>query len=113
MNYYNREKLSKLFDKFYFSLFYLLFIDDFDVHRNNYCSFKTFYLTTAILNYKERRKIVNVFTLTLRSYETKIENIIKSISKFIRCLNKKVNLIINDETKFICSFNILLLNDMS
>ena len=53
MKYYNCERLSKIFNKFHFLLSYLLFIDDFNVHRNNYRFFKIFYFTFAALSYKE------------------------------------------------------------
>ena len=42
-----------------------LFIDGFGIHRNMYRSLKAFYITLASLPYAERRKVSNIFTLTL------------------------------------------------
>ena len=109
---YGRERLSEAFGKPHLSLPYLLFIDDFGVHRNNYRSLKAFYLTPAALSYKERRKVANVFTLTLGPHGAKIEDIIGSISKSMRRLDRGVDLIINGEAKFVCAFGIALLGDM-
>ena len=74
---------------------YLLFIDDFEIHRNIYRALKTFYLIPVYLNYQERRKLANVFILLLNSHETKIENIVKVFSKSIRKLDDEVNFDIN------------------
>ena len=43
----------------------LAFIHDFGVHRNMYRALKAIYLIPAYLSDEERRKIANVFTLTL------------------------------------------------
>ena len=92
---------------------YLLFIDDFEIHRNMYRALKAFYLIPACLNYQERRKLANVFTLLLGSHETKIENVMKAFSKLIRKLDNEVNFDINENTETIWSFAISFLKDIS
>ena len=113
IKYFERERLSKVFDRSYISFSYFLFIDDFEIYRNNYCFFKTFYFTFVNLSYKKRRKLINVFILISRSHEVNIENVIKCISKIIRRLNKnniKMNIV--EETVFVCAFEMILLDNM-
>ena len=83
MKYFDREKIQEIFDKFHLSFFYFLFIDDFDVHRNNYRFLKAFYLTLTTLSYQKRRKVVNVFTLTFESHDVKVDDVIAFIVKSI------------------------------
>ena len=114
MKYFEREKLSKIFDKSHVSFSYLLFIDDLKIHWNNYRFFKAFYFTSVDLSYKKRRKLINVFILTLRSHEVNIENVIECIFKIIRRLDKNdVEMNIVEETVFVCAFEMTLLDDMS
>ena len=80
---------------------YLLFIDDFEVHRNMYRALKAFYLIFVYLNYQERRKLANIFILLLSSHGVKIENVIKVFSKLIRKLDNGVNFDINENTETI------------
>jgi len=91
---------------------YFFFIDDFEIYRNNYCSLKTFYFILVALIYKKQRKIANIFTFTLKSYEVKIENIVEFIFKFIRNLNREIDLTINKKIIFVCAFEIILLDNM-
>ena len=113
MKYFDREKIQKIFNKFHFSFFYFLFIDDFDVHRNNYRFLKAFYLTLKILFYQKRRKIVNVFTLILESHDIKSDNVIAFIIKLIQRMNNDVDMIINEKIVFIYAFELTLIDNMS
>ena len=64
-------------------MLYLLFIDDFEIYKNIYKALKVFYLIFIYLNYEKRKKFVNVFTLILKSYNVKLNNIMKIFIKFI------------------------------
>ena len=110
--YFDREMLAEVFDKLHIFFSYFLFIDDFDVHRNMYRALKTFYFISTYLFYKKRRKIVNIFTLTLNPHEINFDEMIKFFNKHLRQLNYEINLIINAEFYMICAFIIVFLNDM-
>ena len=69
--------------KSFFYLFYFLFIDDFEIHKNTYYVFKVFYFISICLNYAERKKFANVFNLFIKSYNINIKNVIKVFRKFI------------------------------
>ena len=110
--YFNREMLVEIFDKSHIFFSYFLFIDNFDVYCNIYRVFKTFYFISTYLFYKKRRKIVNVFTLTLNFYNVNFDEMIKFFDKHLRQLNCKMNLIINAKFHIMCAFIIVFLNDM-
>ena len=110
--YFNREMLVEVFDKSHIFFLYLLFIDDFDVHRNMYRVLKTFYFISTYLFYKKQRKIVNVFTLTLNSHEINFDEMMKFFDKHLRQLNREMNLIINAESHIMCAFIIIFLNNI-
>ena len=95
---FDREHV-KFFVNFYCSFSYLFFINDFEIHRNMYRTLKTFYLIFVNLNYNERRKIVNVFILILKSHDVVLKNVVDVLTKFIRLLNKKIDLFINEQKK--------------
>ena len=95
------------------SFSYILFIDDFDVHRNMYRALKVFYMIFVCLSYKKRRIIANVFILTLKSHEVKMNDVVKNFFKFIQKLNKEINLKINEHFEFVCVFAMIFINDMS
>ena len=86
---------------------YLFFINDFKMHKNIYKILKVFYLIFICLNYNERKKFVNVFTLTLRFYNAKLNNVIKTFIKFIQDLNREMKLKINNNIKTICAFDMI------
>ena len=48
-----------------------------------YRALKAFYLILICLNYNERKKLANVFTLLLNSHNIKFDNVIKVFYKFI------------------------------
>jgi len=64
------------------------------------------------LIYKKQRKITNIFTFILKFYKINIENIVEFIFKFIQNLNRKINLIINRDTIFVCAFKIILFDNI-
>ncbi|PYH97238.1 hypothetical protein BO71DRAFT_142846 [Aspergillus ellipticus CBS 707.79] len=72
------------------SIPFLLFIDDFGVHRNMYKALKAFYLTPAGLTYRERRYLDNSFTLTLGPYGAKMEDSIQVFKKEIWTLSQGI-----------------------
>ena len=113
MEYFGRERLAEVCYSSLISFSYLLFIDDFDIHRNMYRALKGFYLISACLSYEERRKIVNVFILTLEPHKADIKAVIEVFDKAIRQLDKGIKMIINGEPKQVCAFSMAFLGDMS
>lgn len=112
--YFNRQYIEEFFAILYLFLSYFLFIDNFDVYRNIYRALKTFYLILACLLYKKRRKVVNVFTLTLEFYETNLKTIVKVFFKSIKQLNRDIkDMQINRKSTSIYVFTIELIEDMS
>jgi len=96
------------------SLLYLLFINNFDIYQNIYCTLKAFYLILAYLFYKKRQKITNVFIFILESYKTKLKTIVKIFFKLIKQLNRNIiNLKINKKSISIYVFAIKLIEDIS
>ena len=70
-----------------YSIPYILFVDGFNIYRNNYRSLKGFYIIPANLPYNERRKIANNFTLFLESHGVSMDDIVHSFTTPIRDLN--------------------------
>ena len=70
---------------------YLLFVDDFGIHRNMYRALKAFYLIPACLSYDERRKLANVFTITLGPHGANLDDVIESIRQPIQELDAGMN----------------------
>ena len=109
---FDRNHVKRFFSQIHLFFIYLLFIDEFEVHRNMYRSFKTFYLIFANLSYERKRKIVNVFTLILESHDVAFENVVKIFFKNIRQLNRNFVLFVNDIEIEICFFVMKLIDDM-
>jgi hypothetical protein len=70
------------------SLPFILFIVDFGMHRNMYRALKGFYFTPACLDYQERRKTFNEFTLTLGPHGAVYWDIIDKLEEGIGALGK-------------------------
>ena len=83
MKHFDRNYVTKVFNNHIFFL-YLLFINNFNIYRNIYRALKIFYLILIYFSYKERRKIINIFILTLRSYKINLINVIKAFYKLIK-----------------------------
>ena len=113
INCYDRNYLKMFCTRSHVFFSYILFIDDFDVHRNMYRALKAFYMISVCLSYEKRRIIANVFILTLESHEVKMNDVIEGFFKFIQKLNRGVNLKINEHFEFVCVFAMILINDMS
>ena len=76
MKYFDRKHIAKAFNN-QISFLYLLFINDFEIHRNIYRILKTFYFISIYLSYEKRRKIINIFTLILNSHDVNLKTIMK------------------------------------
>ena len=109
---FGRQRLEDLTATPYKSLPYLLFIDDFGVHRNMYRALKAFYLIPACLEYSERRKLANVFTLTLGPHGASLDDVVEAFHRPIQDLDQGIELDINGEVVKVCAFSITLLGDM-
>ena len=113
ISYFDREHVEAYFENSHTFLSYMLFIDDFEIHRNMYRVFKVFYLISVNLSYDERRKLINVFILTLNFHDVIIDDVINTFAKSIKQLNRDINLIINENEQKICVFSMSLLENMS
>ena len=112
VSYYGRQYVEEYFSRPHLSFPYLLFTDGFGVHRNMYRALKAFYLIPANLPYEERRKVANVFTLTLGPHGAAIADVVEPFSRAIRKMDKGCNLEINGESTEVCAFIISLIGDM-
>ena len=113
IEYFDKEYVVEIFNKSHVFFFYLLFVDEFEIHRNMYRFLKAFYLISICLFYRERRKIVNIFTLTLKSHDVDIKNVVEVIRKSIQELNVCFEIEINDVLEQVCAYNMIFLDDMS
>ena len=111
--YYGREFLVERFARNrVVSLPFQLFIDDFGVHRNMYRALKAFYWIPANLAYEERRKIANVFTLSLGPHGAAIGDVVEAFAESIRELDRGCLLNINGEDWMVCAFTLAFLGDI-
>lgn len=112
VQHFGREYVEEAFGKPHVSFPYLLFIDGFGIHRNMYRSLKAFYLIPAALPYKERRKIANIFTLTLGPHGAEIKDVVEAIRRPIQKLDACMDMDFNGSTERVCAFNMAFLGDM-
>ena len=113
IKHFDKKQFAKVFNRSHISFSYLLFIDDFQIHRNIYCTLKTFYFILAYLFYFEQKKIINVFILTLKFYEIQLKDVVKVFRKLLKKLNIKLKININDQNHIVCAFVMTFLKDMS
>ena len=71
------------------SLFLLFFLDEFELYRNSYKSLMIVYFQLAFLFFHERMRRANVFSLTLRSHDSNLNEIIDALSD-LRRFDKEV-----------------------
>ena len=109
---FGRDNMDLFATNEHISMPYMLFIDDFGVHRNMYRALKAFYLIPACLSYEERRKLANVFTLTLGPHGANINDVVEAFSKPIQNLDRGMELEINGDMEKVCAFSITFLGDM-
>ena len=112
VSHFGRDHVERFFSQPHLSLPYLLFIDGFGVHRNMYRSLKAFYLIPANLSYEERRKVANVFTLTLGPHGAALGDVVEAFSRGIRQLDRGFAIPVNDTETEVCSFVMGLIGDM-
>ena len=77
-----------------------------------YRALKAFYLIPACLDYGERRKLANVFTLILGPYGAKIDDVVEALAKPIQNLDRGMELNIDGNMEKVCAFGITFLGDM-
>ena len=112
VSHFGRETLESTALEPFLSFPYLLFVDDFGIHRNMYRALKAFYLIPACLGYDERRKLANVFTVTLGPHGADIDNVIESLRQPIRELDSGLELDINGKNSKVVAFVMTFLGDM-
>ena len=111
IDYFDREYVENFFSFSYILLLYF-FLSIVSIFIAIYRALKVFYLISTNLSYKERRKLVNIFTLILESYNIILEYIMEIFFKSIKKLNRDFNLEINDEIEKICTYTIALIGDI-
>ena len=112
IQYFDRKHFAKVFNKSHISLFYLLFIDNFKLHKNMYRALKNFYLILIYLSYVERKKMTNVFILILSFHDINVQDMMKVFNKSIRQLNRDVEFIVNKKRKIVCAFIIIFFENI-
>ena len=90
----------------------LLFIDGFGIHRNMYRSLKGFYMTPASLPYVERRRVSNMFTLTLGPHGASMQDIVKSFETKFQQLERGLLVSVNGEQVLMNAFVLCYTGDM-
>ena len=113
IEYFDRNWFIEIFNKFFLFLFYFLFVNDFEIHKNMYRFLKIFYLIFVNFLYKKRRILINVFIVILNSHDAHFKNVIEIFDKTIRTLNRDQNLNINEKQTTICVFIMTFLKNMS
>lgn len=90
------------------SLPFLLFVDDFGVHRNMYRAVKAFYAIPAGLAYSDRRKLSNTYVLTLGPHgadpETTIASFVEQLAELDRGSLMKVDGVPHRVSAFVLAF---------
>jgi hypothetical protein len=66
----------------------MLYIDDFGIYRTTHQAIKAFYLTLAAMSYKERRRLSNMFTLTLGPDGASFDDMMDNISEGMLSMHK-------------------------
>jgi hypothetical protein len=94
------------------SLPLILFVDEFGVYRNMYRALKGFYISPANVEFQERRKPGNQFTLTLRPYGAVIEDIMRNLELAISKLGKGWIVEIEGNETLVKAFPIVITRDM-
>ncbi|KAL9030964.1 MAG: hypothetical protein Q9196_000960 [Gyalolechia fulgens] len=96
-----------------YSLPFALFIDDFGIHRNSYRALKAFYWIPSSLPYEERRKLANVFTLTLGPHGAIMDDVVEAFYKDFRALDQGGYVMdVNGEESLVCAYSMMMIGDM-
>ena len=94
------------------SISLFIFIDDFDLYRNNYRSLMNMYVIVTALIFKKRTRRANVFSLIFEFHESNFSDVIEAL-KFFISLNEDMKLMINEQKTFVCVFTLTYIDDMS
>lgn len=89
-------------------------MDDFGIYRNVYRPLKAFYWTLLSLPYEERRKIANIFTLSLGLYGAEIDDIVRALATN-GCNDLARGLEISmgeDKNTVVCAFPLIVTGNM-
>jgi hypothetical protein len=94
------------------SLPLMLYIDDFGIYRTTHQAIKAFYITPASLPYKERRKLSNMFTLTLGPHGSSFDDVLYNISEGMLSMHKGFHADVNGTKTYIRAFTVCVADDM-
>ena len=95
-----------------FSLSYFLFLNDFDLYRNNYRNFMSIYMIFVAFNFNERMRRINVFSLTLEPHESNLNDVLNILSS-LHNLNQRFVILDLSQSIRICIFSLVTTENMS
>jgi len=93
------------------SIPYVLYVDDFGIHRNMYRVFKAFYLTPANLSYPDRHKVANTFTFSLSPHGASLDDVANLLEPCWLALHRGVNVDIHGKETLLIGFPLLVTGD--
>ena len=77
-----------------------------------YRSLMGIYVTITDLSWRERKRRVNVLSLTLDSHVSDFEDVIKVLEPELIALNRDLKININDVDTFICVYTMIFTGNM-
>lgn len=109
---YSRPYLEQQFTDFtMISLPFTLFIDTFGLFRNMYRSLMGFYLIPQFLSKERRNKRKSPIPLTLGPFGSKLSDVVECLAHITE-LDEGLELQINGQPVFVCSFVAAIIGDM-
>ena len=112
MKYYDREILVKKFHVNVLFLLFTCFIDDFDLYRNMYRNLCDIYFTSTTLNLKKRQRTRNLYSIIFEFHDSKLNDVVRFMTKRFSMLKKNCSLMINEEKKQIWALILIFTNDI-
>ena len=109
---YTRPYLSQLSQRGTIALPFMLFIDDFGVHRNMYKALKGFYLSPATLSYSNRRRLANHYTISLGPHGVSVDDMVDSFCSEFQSLDRGMTMEVHGQARTVCAFVLGLTGDM-
>jgi len=95
------------------SISLMCFIDVFELYCNMYHFLLDIYMIFASLTTVEWARRSNIFLITLDFHDSEFNDVIKILQEDLTELNKDVEMYINDEKKFVCTFMMTFIDDTS
>ena len=93
-------------------VFFICFIDGFEVYRNRQRSLMNVYEIIASFSFRKRARRVNVLSLTLGLHDSNFVDVVDALQHMTN-LDEGISISINGEEVFLCAFNHMYVEDMS